>query len=89
MTKIQELERTLRALGSLRRLQIIKYLKKNKTATVGKLAREIRIQIFTTSQHLRVLRSAGIVTYKRSGKYVIYRLLSDQKPFVQSVLKEL
>ena len=42
--------------------------------SVGELAEQIGVTLANTSQHLAVLRSAGLVDGRRSGTTVVYRL---------------
>ncbi len=89
MTDIQSLERQLKALGSGRRLMMLKHLKRYHTATVSELARAAGIKVFAASQHLRVLRAAGIVTFSKRGLYVTYRISLVQEAPAKTVLRML
>lgn len=42
--------------------------------SVGELAEQIGVTLANTSQHLAVLRAAGLVDGRRSGTTVVYRL---------------
>ncbi len=44
---------------------------------VNSLARGTHLSIANTSQHLKVLRTAGLVSRRRSGKHVVYALADD------------
>ncbi len=85
----RSLEKQLRAVGHYRRINILSFLKKNKTATVGEIADVIHLHIQSTSQHLRILRLAGIVENIRRGKSVCYRISLKQCKITQSILREL
>ena len=63
----------LKTLASPRRLEIIHALAIG-PSEVGRLARAIGASQPNVSQHLAVLRSAGIVEAERSGREVRYRL---------------
>lgn len=89
MEKIAALERQLRAVGSRRRLQILMQLKRNRSMFVGDIAHAVKSTIRNTSQHLRVLRAAGIVEYTKRGVYVSYRISLDQEEPVRVVLRML
>jgi DNA-binding transcriptional ArsR family regulator len=81
MTDIQESteeERTrfaavARALGDPKRLCVLESLAGGE-ASVGELASRVSCQVPNMSQHLAVLRSAGIVAARRDGSTVYYRL---------------
>lgn len=63
----------LKVLASPRRLEILHRLAEG-PREVGRLADEIRASQPNVSQHLAVLRSAGIVEAERDGREVRYRL---------------
>src|SRR5574340_605714 len=63
----------LKTLASPRRLEIIHRLSEG-PRDVTSLADELGISQPNASQHLAVMRAAGIVEAERSGREVIYRL---------------
>ena len=63
----------LKTLASPRRLEIIHRLAEG-PCEVGRLADELGISQPNASQHLAVMRAAGIVEAERSGREVVYRL---------------
>jgi ArsR family transcriptional regulator len=62
-----------RALGDPKRLCVLESLAAGE-ASVGELASRVSCQVPNMSQHLSVLRSAGLVTARRDGNTVFYRL---------------
>jgi DNA-binding transcriptional ArsR family regulator len=62
-----------RALGDPKRLCVLESLAAGE-ASVGELAIRVACQVPNMSQHLSVLRSAGLVTARRDGNTVFYRL---------------
>lgn len=64
-----------RALGSEHRLRILELLAQRETS-VEALAARLGLSIANTSQHLRHLRAAGLLTSRRYGKHVLY-VVSD------------
>ncbi len=66
-----------RALGDPKRLCVLESLASGEVS-VGDLAIRVACQVPNMSQHLAVLRSAGLVTARRDGNTVYYRL-SDPK----------
>ena len=62
-----------RALGDPKRLCVLESLAAGE-ASVGELASRVACQVPNMSQHLSVLRSAGLVTARRDGNTVFYRL---------------
>ncbi|QQG46465.1 MAG: winged helix-turn-helix transcriptional regulator [Candidatus Niyogibacteria bacterium] len=74
---IKATERILKALANRRRLAIVKYLKKEKEATVGDIAEEIKISFTATSKHLGVLAAADITEKEQRSSEMWYRLSSE------------
>ena len=62
-----------RALGDAKRLCVLESLAGGE-ASVGELATRVSCQVPNMSQHLAVLRSAGLVIARRDGNTVYYRL---------------
>jgi rhodanese-related sulfurtransferase/DNA-binding transcriptional ArsR family regulator len=60
-----------RALGNPHRLRILELLAQRETS-VEALAERVGLSIANASQHLRLLRAAGLLTSRRDGKYVLY-----------------
>ena len=66
----------LKTLASPRRLEIIHRLAEG-PCEVGRLAEELGISQPNVSQHLAVMRAAGIVEAERDGREVRYRLTDE------------
>lgn len=64
------------ALGDATRRAIFERLIEHPSA-VGELARELPVSRPAVSQHLKVLRDAGLVVDKRAGKQRIYQVDPD------------
>ncbi len=62
-----------RALGDPKRLCVLESLAAGELS-VGELALRVSCQVPNMSQHLAVLRAAGLVTARRDGNTVFYRL---------------
>ena len=62
-----------RALGDPKRLCVLETLAGGERS-VSELSREVGCQVPNMSQHLAVLRSAGLVEARRNGNTVYYRL---------------
>jgi rhodanese-related sulfurtransferase/DNA-binding transcriptional ArsR family regulator len=72
-----EFARAAKALASGRRLELLDVLA-NGERTVDALAGEVDLSLANTSQHLQVLRQAGLVTSRREGTSVWYRLAAPE-----------
>ncbi|HLK31278.1 MAG TPA: metalloregulator ArsR/SmtB family transcription factor [Puia sp.] len=68
----------LRALNHKLRQQIVKLLDDNKKLTVTEIYVQLRLEQSVASQHLAILRKAGIVTTERDGKFIYYTV-SDER----------
>ena len=68
-----------KALAYPTRVKIIDFLKKGEKS-VGEISWQLKIKQANISQHLAILRKAGIVTEKREGKIVYYRI-KDRRVF--------
>jgi len=75
--KDKELESNLKALANRRRLSILRFVKKSKEASVGDIASEINLSFKSTSRHLSVLFSAGILEREQRSLQVFYKLTPD------------
>ena len=72
-----EFARLAQALANGRRLEIIDVLA-NGERTVERLASETKLSVANTSQHLQVLREAGLVRRRREGTHIYYALQGPQ-----------
>jgi ArsR family transcriptional regulator len=66
-----------RALADPKRLCVVERLAEGEQS-VSDLSRSVGCQVPNMSQHLAVLRSAGLVTSRREGSTIFYRL-ADQR----------
>ena len=66
-----------RALADPKRLCVVERLADGERS-VSELSRDVGCQVPNMSQHLAVLRSAGLVSTRRDGSTVFYRLADDR-----------
>src|SRR3978361_645178 len=64
----------LRALNHRLRQHILKLLEEQKKLTVTEIYVQLRLEQSVASQHLAILRRAGIVKTEREGKFIFYGL---------------
>jgi rhodanese-related sulfurtransferase len=69
--------RAAKALASGRRIELLDVLA-NGERTVEALAGEVGLTVANTSQHLQILRQAGLVASRREGTSIHYRLASPE-----------
>lgn len=70
---VSQFARVAKALGHEHRLELLELLAQGERS-VEALAERCNLPIANVSQHLQHLRRAGLVTGRRDGKYVRYRL---------------
>jgi ArsR family transcriptional regulator len=103
MDSIEQLAETLKALADPTRLKLVQLLSENAPGTstcetemcngmgflcVNALAHRLGITQSAVSQHLRVLRQAGLVNSERRGSFVHYTLDSSGLAQVRAALRE-
>ncbi len=77
--KLYEMQAELcKTLSNPKRLEILDILKEEKEISVNLLAKQLEIPKANTSQHLAVLRQAGVVSTRKTGINVFYRLRSTK-----------
>jgi DNA-binding transcriptional ArsR family regulator len=81
--KLQYSSELLRALAHPLRLKILEFIDENQEINVNKIYNTLNIEQSITSQHLKVLRTAGLVHTDKDGKYVHYRI--DYKRVINTV----
>lgn len=64
----------MRALAHPLRLKILEYIDQKGETNVNKIYHELQIEQSITSQHLKILRLAGVVLGRREGKKVYYTI---------------
>ncbi len=72
----EQVARIAKAAASPKRLELIELLSQA-PKTVDVLAQQVDISIKLASAHLKELKSARLVESERQGKYVVYRLASE------------
>ncbi len=72
----EQVSRIGKAVSSPKRLELLELLAQGEK-TVEVLAKELSIEVKLTSAHLKALKAARLVDYRRDGKYMVYRLSGD------------
>jgi DNA-binding transcriptional ArsR family regulator len=80
----------LRALNHKLRQQIVKLIDEQKKVTVTEIYVKLRLEQSVASQHLAILRRAGIVSTIREGKFIFYNVdyarLEQVNQFVENLV---
>jgi ArsR family transcriptional regulator len=74
----------MRALAHPLRLRILEFLDQNKNIQVNQIYNSLKIEQSIASQHLRILKNAGILVADKDGKFMHY---SIDYPRVQNAVK--
>lgn len=64
----------MRALAHPLRIQILGFIDQHGTINVNKIYNTLKIEQSITSQHLRIMRSAGVLHSEREGKFIHYSI---------------
>ncbi|HPG05991.1 MAG TPA: metalloregulator ArsR/SmtB family transcription factor [Saprospiraceae bacterium] len=79
----------LRAVNHKLRQRIIDLLEENDSMTVTDIYIKLRLEQSVASQHLAILRRAGVVTTERQGKFIYYRIDRDRLAQISRLVEEL
>jgi len=79
----------LRAVNHKLRQRIIDLLEENDSMTVTDIYIKLRLEQSVASQHLAILRRAGVVNTDRQGKYIYYSLNKDRIEQISDLVEEL
>ena len=71
-TQLRLVASQIKALAHPLRLSILLFIDKNKTVNVNRIYNTLKLEQSITSQHLKILRSAGLVSSHREGKLIFY-----------------
>jgi DNA-binding transcriptional ArsR family regulator len=86
--EINDLAIVFKALGHPARLTIITYLVEKKECVCGDIVNELPLAQATISQHLRELKTAGIIQGTVEGTSVCYCLNINLLKQIESILKQ-
>ncbi|MBU5349871.1 MULTISPECIES: ArsR/SmtB family transcription factor [Paenibacillus] len=88
MEHMNEMAEKLKLLGDKTRLTMLTLLKEREWC-VCEFVEIFDMSQPAISQHLRKLKSQGIVSEARRGQWVYYSLHVEDKPYIQAVLHEM
>ena len=77
----------LKAMANIKRLEILLYLRQNELS-VGDLQQKLNLSQSALSQHLAVLRVAGIVQTRRQKQQIFYRLENSLTRQILNILRK-
>ncbi|MCI5082944.1 MAG: metalloregulator ArsR/SmtB family transcription factor [Saprospiraceae bacterium] len=79
----------LRAVNHKLRQRIIDLLEENDSMTVTDIYIKLRLEQSVASQHLAILRRAGVVITEREGKFINYSLDKNRLAQISKLVEEL
>jgi DNA-binding transcriptional ArsR family regulator len=79
----------LRSLNHKLRQQILKIINEDNKITVTEIYVKLRLEQSVASQHLAILRKAGIVSTQREGKFIYYGINTPRIDAIEKFVKEL
>ena len=79
----------LRSLNHKLRQQILRIIHEEKKITVTEIYVKLRLEQSVASQHLAILRKAGIVTTQREGKFIYYTINEKRVEAIERFVKDL
>ncbi len=84
---LAQFARVAKALSHPNRLELLEFLAQGER-TVEALARAAGLSVANASQHLQQLKQAGLVTSRKTGQHVRYRLADDDVVALMAALRE-
>lgn len=86
--KLEISSEVLRALAHPLRMRILGFIDRYGAINVNKIYNTLQLEQSITSQHLRILRMAGLVDTEREGKYVLYRIAYDKIGYAINAVRD-
>lgn len=85
--KISDCAKLLKAMGNEKRLEILYLLLKGESC-VGDLEKKVALSQSALSQHLAVLRGAGIVKTRRKAQTIFYSIKYDKSVEILELMQK-
>lgn len=85
---LTESSEILRALAHPLRMRILEFIDQNGIINVNKIYNTLKLEQSITSQHLRILRLAGLVVTERHGKFIHYGINYDKLSHSMGAINE-
>lgn len=76
-----------RALNHKLRRSMLELLEKNEKLTVTDTYVKLRVEQSVASQHLAILRKAGLVNTERQGKFIFYSVNQERLTAIEEMMK--
>lgn len=89
LLELKKADLVIRALNHKLRLGILKLLAEKPKSPVTSIYVKLKLEQSVASQHLAILRRAGIVKAEREGKFIYYSINVDRIQEIQKTAKSL
>ena len=88
-TELRKAVLVLRAVNHKLRQRVIDLLEEHERMTVTEIYIKLRLEQSVASQHLAILRKAGVVATERNGKFIFYSLDQERLNQISRLVEEL
>ncbi len=88
-TELRKAVLVLRAVNHKLRQRIIDLLDSGESMTVTDIYIKLRLEQSVASQHLAILRRAGVVVTERQGKFIYYSLNNERLEQIAALVEDL
>mgnify|MGYP000738568532 FL=1 len=88
-TELRKAVLVLRAVNHKLRQRMIDMLEENQRMTVTDIYVKLRLEQSVASQHLAILRKAGVVQTEREGKFIFYSLDKSRLGQISELVEDL
>lgn len=88
-TELRKAVLVLRAVNHKLRQRMLDLLEENQRMTVTDLYVKLRLEQSVASQHLAILRKAGVVQTEREGKFIFYSLNKSRLNQISDLVEDL
>ena len=89
LLELKKADLVIRALNHKLRLNILKMLSEKPKSPVTSIYVKLRLEQSVASQHLAIMRRAGIVKSEREGKFIYYSVNENRISEIQKLAKKL
>ncbi len=86
---IKKVSLVFRALNHKLRQEMLQFIEKNGKSSVTDIYIQLRMDQSVASQHLAILRRAGLLTTNREGKFVFYKLNTSKVEMINNMIVDL
>ena len=86
---IKKVSLIFRALNHNLRQEMLKFIEKNGNSSVTEIYIQLRMDQSVASQHLAILRRAGLLSTNRDGKFIFYTLNKSKVEMINNMIVNL